>query len=149
MEAEAKDCAPVATFGFCRISSLFHCSPARRVRSGTTSRRALRSCASAATHGLVRALDGGALLEDGIERRWLRGRCGEVAGKVGERQIGLAGQGDELVEGSDVAMPGSEDVERGLLLFDFGLQNVGRVGLTDVGELARRLSSVGGKGAEL
>ena len=92
------------------------------------------------------ALDGGALLEDGIERRRLRGGCGEVAGQAGERQIGLAGRGGELVEGGDVAMPGSEGVERGLLLFDFGLQNVGRVGLSDVGELARGLSGIGRQG---
>ena len=53
------------------------------------------------------------------------------------------------MEGGDVAMLGSEGVERGLLLLDFGLQNIGRVGLTDVGELARGLGGVGGEGAEL
>ena len=53
------------------------------------------------------------------------------------------------MEGGDVAALGAEGVERGLLLLDFGLQDIGRIGLADVGELARGFGGVGGNGAEL
>ena len=41
------------------------------------------------------------------------------------------------------------NVERGLLLLDFGLQNIGRIGLAYVGELACGFGGIGGDGAEL
>ena len=42
-------------------------------------------------NGLIGALDGGALCNERVERWRRRGRCGEVAGETGERQIGLTG----------------------------------------------------------
>ncbi len=84
-----------------------------------------------------------------VERWRLRGRAVEIAGKPSERQVGLAGNCGELMKGRDVAALRRQGVERGLLLLDFRLQHVGRIGLADIGELARGLRSIGGDGAQL
>ncbi len=53
------------------------------------------------------------------------------------------------MEGGDVVALRGQGVERGLLLLDFGLQDIGRIGLADVGELACGFGGIGGDGAEL
>ena len=53
------------------------------------------------------------------------------------------------MEGCDVRRCGAEGVERGLLLFNFGLQDVGRVGLADIGELTRGLGGIRSRGGEM
>ena len=57
-------------------------------------------------------------------------------------EMGIADHGCKFLPDALLTLFGHCDGEIGLLSFDFSLQNIGRVGLTNIGELAGGLDSI-------